>query len=59
MAMRCLVLQENGVREKIEQREEDKSDDIISLRVKLHQAIIGHRRFKEQSWFKKIMHALK
>lgn len=57
--MKCLVVLENSVREKIEQRDETKSDDIISLRVRIHQSLIGARSFKEQNWFKKIIQALK
>ncbi|KAF0984609.1 hypothetical protein FDP41_000508 [Naegleria fowleri] len=59
VAMKCLVVLENSVREKIEQRDETKSDDIISLRVRIHQSLIGARSFKEQNWFKKIIQALK
>ena len=58
IAVRCLVLKEENVKDKILKREE-KSDDVIALRVKIHQSVISQRAFKDQNWFRKVRDALK
>ncbi|KAL9644669.1 hypothetical protein ABK040_015408 [Willaertia magna] len=56
IAIRCLVYKENDVRNKINRQEEN--DLILELRVKIHYALMGIKKFNHQPWFRQITNGL-